>query len=302
MPDLHNQIPLSPCVLVLKTPVAARGWMAGRIGHATPGLAGQVKAAAHEQEKTLRAIEKTLAKHGIEPRRLSVDALDPEAGQAIASARLVVTVGGDGTLLQTSQWVTGGMILGVNSAPRSSVGHLALARREDFSQIFGRIARGELQPIPVTRLAVDLDGKPLLPALNDVLLTHASPAATSRYRLTLGDYSEEHRSSGLWISTATGSTAGIRSAGGRPMPLRSHRLQFRARELYREAGGPANLASGYLPPGSELAVESAMEQGFLFLDGSRRATPFPFGARAVFRAAPEPLLLFADPARWRRSP
>ena len=299
MPDLHDQIPLSPCVLVLKTPVAARGWMAGRIGHATPGLAGQVKEAAREQERTLRAIEKTLAKHRIEPQRLSVDALDPEAGQAIASARLVVTVGGDGTLLSVSQWVTGGMMLGVNSAPRSSVGHLALARRESFAQIFGQIARGELQPIPVTRLSVDLDGQTLRPALNDVLLTHASPAATSRYRLTLGGYSEEHRSSGLWISTATGSTAGIRSAGGRPMPLRSRRLQFRARELYREAGGPGNLASGYLPPGSELAVESAMEQGFLFLDGSRRATPFPFGARAVFRAAPEPLLLFADPARWR---
>lgn len=293
-------MPLSPCVLVLKTPVAAREWMAGRIDHATPGLAGQVKAAAREQERTLLAIEKALAGHGIEPRRLSVDALDAAAGEALAAARLVVTVGGDGTLLSASQWVTEGAILGVNSAPRSSVGHLALARREDFSRILGRIADGELQPIPVTRLAVELDGQPLRPALNDVLLTHASPAATSRYRLTLGRSSEEHRSSGLWVSTATGSTAGIRSAGGRSMPLRSRRLQFRARELYREAGGSADLDSGYLPPGGELAVESAMEQGFLFLDGSRRATPFPFGARAVFQASPEPLLLFADPGRWRR--
>jgi NAD+ kinase len=291
--------PLSPCILVLKTPVAARRWMAGRIDHATPGLAGQVKAAAREQERTLLTIEKTLAKHGIEPLRLSVDALGPEAEKALAAASLVVTVGGDGTLLYISQWVNGGAILGVNSAPKSSVGHLALSRRESFPSILGRIASGELQPIPVTRLAVELDGQILRPALNDVLLTHASPAATSRYRLTLGDHSEEHRSSGLWVSTATGSTAGIRSAGGRSMPLRSRRLQFRARELYREAGGPADLASGYMPPGGELAVESAMEQGFLFLDGSRRATPFPFGARAVFKAAPEPLLLFADPERWR---
>ena len=35
------------------------------------------------------------------------------------------------------------------------------------------------------------------------------------------------------------------------------------------------------------------------LDGARMAIPFPFGARAVFRAAPEPLLLYADPGRWR---
>lgn len=292
-------MPLSPCVLVVKTPVATREWMAGRIDHATPGLAGQVKAAAKEQERTLLAVEKALARHGVEPLRLSVDALDPKAGKALAAARLVVTVGGDGTLLYTSQWVTGGTILGVNSAPRSSIGHLALARREDFSPLLERIAGGTLQPIPVTRLAVELDGESLGPALNDVLLTHASPAATSRYRLTLESLSEEHRSSGLWIATATGSTAGIRSAGGRRMPLRSRRLQFRARELYREGSSPARLASGFLSPDEELAVESAMEQGNLFLDGARRSVRFPFGARAVFRVAPEPLLLYADPGRWR---
>lgn len=291
---------LSPCVLVVKTPVATRKRVAGRLAHVRPALAGQVEDAAREQDRTLAAVEEALARHGIKPLRLSVDAFHEKAGQALAAASLVISIGGDGTLLAASQWVTGALVLGVNSAPQASIGHLALARRETFAGILERIADGTLQPVPVTRLAVELEGYPgLRPALNDVLLTHASPAATSRYRLTLKDYSEEHRSSGLWISTATGSTAGIRSAGGRPMPLRSRRLQFRARELYREAGGPANLASGFLPPGTELAVESSMEHGSLFLDGSRREYAFPFGARAVFRAAPEPLRLFADPGRWR---
>ena len=86
-----------------------------------------------------------------------------------------------------------------------------------------------LHPTPVTRLAIDLEGRRLQPALNDVLVAHVQPAATSRYRLTLGRRSEEHRSSGLWVATAAGSTAGIRSAGGRPMPLTSRRIQFRAR-------------------------------------------------------------------------
>jgi NAD+ kinase len=298
VPDSHDQVPLSPCVLVLKRPVASRERMAGRLARATPALAGQVTEAASEQERTLLAVEQALSKHGVEPLRISADALDRKAGRALAAARLVVTVGGDGTLLAASQWVTGAAILGVNSAPGSSIGHLALARRADFAGILARIAHGTLHPVPVTRLAVELDGRLLPPALNDVLLTHARPAATSRYRLSFGGHSEEHRSSGLWISTATGSTAGIRSAGGRPMPLRSHRLQFRARELYREGSGSAYLASGFLPPGGELAVESEMEQGFLFLDGARRASRFPFGARALFRAAQEPLLLFADPKRW----
>jgi len=283
---------------VLKTPVAARERMAGRLAKSRPALAGQVEDAAREQERTLLEVEAALAKRGVEPLRISVDALDGKAERALEAARLVITIGGDGTLLAASQWVTGAALLGVNSAPRSSIGHLALARRTDFARIFERIAKGTLQPLHVTRLAVELDGKPLRPALNDVLLTHARPAATSRYRLSLGGRSEEHRSSGLWIATATGSTAGLRSAGGRPMPLRSRRIQFRARELYREGSGSALLASGFLPPGGELAVESSMEQGWLFLDGSRREVPFPFGARALFRAAPEPLRLFADPARW----
>ena len=50
--------------------------------------------------------------------------------------------------------------------------------------------------------------------------------------------------------------------------------------------------------GRELIVESAMEAGWLFVDGARLAIRFPFGARATFRAAEQPLLLFADPARW----
>jgi NAD+ kinase len=285
---------------VIKTPVADRGWMAGRIGHATPSLAGQVTAAADEQERTLQTVGEALSGYGVEPLRISADTLDRKAGKALAAARLVITVGGDGTLLAASQWVTGAHLLGVNSAPGSSIGHLALTKRADFAEALADIASGALQPLQVTRLAVEVDGRRLRPALNDVLLTHARPAATSRYRLTVSDASEEHRSSGLWISTATGSTAGIRSAGGHAMPLRSRRIQFRARELYREAGGTFNLASGYLSPGSELAVESEMEQGFLFLDGARRAKRFPFGTRAIFRAAPEPLFLYAAPERWTK--
>jgi len=83
------------------------------------------------------------------------------------------------------------------------------------------------------------------------------------------------------------------------MPLVTRRLQFRARELYRARGRRAAvLESGFVEDGQELVVESAMEAGWLFVDGAREATRFPFGTRATFRAAEQPLLLFADPARW----
>src|SRR5436305_1678553 len=128
---------------------------------------------------------------------------------------------------------------------------------------------------------------------------HEQPAATSRYRLHLGKLAEEHRSSGLWVATAAGSTAEIRSAGGQPMPLDARRLQFRARELYRPRDSkPAVLECGFVEAGQELVVESAMEAGWLYVDGARLATRFPFGCHAIFRVAEQPLLLFADSARW----
>lgn len=292
------EIPLSPCAVVVKTPMLARPGSAARLAKSGRQVARTVAPAAAEHERTLATLVAALARHGVEP--VVLDVIPDEAFRAaVARARFVVSVGGDGTLLTASHFVASGTLLGVNSAPRDSVGYLALAQRATIPKTIDAIASGRLRPVPVTRLGVTLDGAALPePALNDVLVAHQHPAATSRYLVRLGRQSETHRSSGLWVSTPAGSTAGIRSSGGAVMPLRSRRLQFRARELYRRAGVGFRLASGFLAPGAELVVESQMESGWLSLDGSRVSYRFPFGARAEFRALREPLHLFADPWRW----
>jgi NAD+ kinase len=285
--------------VVVKTPVASREGVTDRLARSGRRLAGGVEDAALEQERTLAALQEALAQRGVTPVTVSIDAVDARARRALAGARLVISVGGDGTLLAVSHWITRAALLGVNSAPRSSVGYLTLTRRATLARILASIERGTLLPLAIARIEVELEGRRLTPALNDVLVAHEQPAATSRYRLRLGRRAEDHRSSGLWVATAAGSTAGIRSAGGEEMPLGSRRLQFRARELYRARGHrAASLESGFVEEGRELIVESAMEAGWLFVDGARLAIRFPFGARATFRAAEQPLLLFADPARW----
>ncbi|HEX4959458.1 MAG TPA: NAD(+) kinase [Thermoanaerobaculia bacterium] len=290
---------LSPCVVVVKTPVLSRSGEPARLAEAGKASAQHLVAAARKHEESLAAVLATLAGHGIAYRQMQVEALGAAEREAIVAARLVISVGGDGTLLTASHWVRGGLLLGVNSAPGDSVGFFSLATGESFAAILDRIAKLELRPLSVARLAVTLDGKLLAePALNDVLAVHAHPAATSRYLLRAGDRDEEHRSSGLWIAGPAGSTAGIASAGGHRMPLRSRRLQFRARELYHAPGRMYALASGFVEAGKTLLVESRMEDGWLFLDGARTSYPFPFGARAELRIAEAPLRLFADPARW----
>ncbi|MES1210744.1 MAG: NAD(+)/NADH kinase, partial [Acidobacteriota bacterium] len=187
---------LSPCVVVVKTPVAVRDGMADRLVESGRPLALEVTGAAHEHERTLAVLYQTLAELGVEPFVVSVDALDARARRAIGRARLVITAGGDGTLLSASQWVSGAAVLGINSAPSSSVGYLSVARRATIARTLARIDRGTLVPQAVTRLEVEIGGKILPPALNDVLIAHDRPAATSRYRLFFGRKSERHRSSG----------------------------------------------------------------------------------------------------------
>jgi NAD+ kinase len=298
VPNLETGTPLAPCVVVVKTPMLARPGSAARLAKSGRQVARTVVPAAAEHDRTLAALLTALARHGAEP--LVIDVNPGEAARAaLARARFVVSVGGDGTLLTASHYVKSGTLLGVNSAPRDSVGYLALAQRATIPRTLDAIVSGRLRPVPVARLSVTVDGVTLPePALNDVLFAHQHPAATSRYLVRLGRLSETHRSSGLWVSTAAGSTAGIRSSGGAVMPLRSRRLQFRARELYRRTGVDFRLAGGFLAPGAELAVESQMEAGWLYVDGSRVSHRFPFGARAELRVMREPLLLFADPERW----
>ena len=85
------------------------------------------------------------------------------------------------------------------------------------------------------------------------------------------------------------------------MPLRSRRLQYRVRELYREPARRYRLAAGFVAAGHSLVVDSKMESGFVFIDGARTAYRFGFGARLEVRVSERPLRLFADPSRWASS-
>jgi|CXWL01.1.fsa_nt_gi NAD+ kinase len=294
-------VAIAPCVVVAKIPVVARSGAAAEVAASGRQVARNLLPAAAEHERTLAAVLAALRDRGVEPLVTSV-VVEPAARAAIRAARLVVSVGGDGTLLSASHHVTEAALLGVNSAPADSIGYLTGTRRDDFAATLDAIIGGR-QPLLVARIATRLEGRLLAePALNDVLIAHEHPAATSRYLLRLGAAAEEQRSSGLWVATAAGSTAGIRSSGGRVMPVRSSRLQFRARELLRQRPGSGAavfaLARGFVPADAALVVESQMDAGWLFVDGSRTSYPFPFGARAELAVAPEPLRLFADPRRW----
>jgi NAD+ kinase len=137
--------------------------------------------------------------------------------------------------------------------------------------------------------------------LNDALYCHESPAATSRYILEYAGDQERQMSSGVWIGPAAGSTAAIRSAGGKVLPTGSQKIQFVIREPYRGVDNKYRLVKGMVPPGEELKITSRMTKGRIFLDGTQKVYSIGIGDRIRMTLSDEPLTLLGLDRRNERS-
>lgn len=203
---------------------------------------------------------------------------------------LVVTVGGDGTFLSASAQTEDELMIGINSNPKVSVGRFCTATRKDFGSILLAAMNGRCPIRRLHRMDLFLNGKFTgIRALNDLLICHVSPPAMSHYRLTLGNRTEEQHSSGVWVATAAGSTGAIQSAGGRHLPLGSDRLEYQPRELYIKHKRAYRLKGGVLRPGASLVFHSKMEEGRIFIDGTRAQLPFCHGDVLEVRRSTHPL-------------
>jgi NAD+ kinase len=208
--------------------------------------------------------------------------------------RLIITVGGDGTLLDASSRITNAWTLGVNSDPSRSVGFLCAANGETFAHTLDRVLDGDLRPSPVTRLRVEIDGHAKSPVLNDVLVTHKNPAATTQLVLKHDGHAEKFKSSGVWISGPAGSTAAMASAGGFIQDLDDPRIQVKVREPFWADGPRPRLLSFFIEPGEALEVESRIRAGAVYLDGPHKRHQFPIGAHLTVSADAPPLWLIAN--------
>jgi len=250
-------------------------------------IAARRALARDEHAATVASIRAAVSRNGR-------DALvcDHATAESLAAAELVVSVGGDGTFL--ARLVTDQPVLGVNSSPSTSTGHYCAAAAADFPEQLDAILAGALVPTPLVRIAASVDGRPLpLASLNDVLFANVSPVASTRYALRLGDETELQLSSGLWVATASGSTAAMRSAGGDVMALDDTRLQYLVREPCPDASGGPRLCHGYRA--DAIALVSRSDRNALFLDGDERPWPVPLGAVARLTPAALPLLVYGYP-------
>ncbi len=205
---------------------------------------------------------------------------------------LAISVGGDGTLLDSCHHLHTIPILGVNSDPQRSVARFSGCVAEDFHPLLAAYLAGKLKPVAVPRIEFSINGK-VHPwrVLNDILISTLSPAGTSRYMLKIGADIEEQMSSGIWVSTAAGSTAANASAGGKTLPATAKKFQYVVREVYQRKFGHRRHIKGILSQGQTLEIISYMKDGRIFVDGSNRIVPFGLGDRLKIGLSRAPMKL-----------
>lgn len=192
---------------------------------------------------------------------------------------LVVAVGGDGTVLDLSHRIGETPLLAINSDPLKSVGYFCAGSAEDFPALLSRVADDGWKPSRLMRFFVAINGQAWQwPILNDILVAHANPAAVTSVLMRVGELeAEAQRSSGIWISTAAGSTAAMRSAGGYVMPLESRDIQYLVREPCPPIVGAYRHTKGIRAITDRFEITSRMEEGQVYLDGPHEVVPFKLG-------------------------
>jgi NAD+ kinase len=206
---------------------------------------------------------------------------------------LVVTLGGDGTLLWSSHLVGPGTpMVAINSAPVTSVGYFCAGTGADVGSILKQALAGQLRKTRLHRMQVEIDRKIVSKRiLNDVLFCHECPAAASRYVLRHGRKREEQLSSGIWVGPAAGSTAAQRSAGGRVLAPGSRKIQYVVREPYHGLGEPMRLTRGLVAPDQALVLKSKIREGMLYMDGHNKTVAVDIGREVRLSCSDEPLTL-----------
>ncbi|CAM9787192.1 unnamed protein product [Ectocarpus fasciculatus] len=265
------------------------------------------------------SVERVLTRHKSEYALVGREELDR---QHISKVDLVISVGGDGTVLSASHFLGDNIpLVGVNSDPnraeemisttkktdeRRSFGALCMCTALDVEEMLPKVLLREMEPQRRTRLQTSIKSTftetKLPPTLNDLLLTNPNPAAVSRFRLGLvpaeGASAREWFnvwSSGMWVCTATGSTAAMKAAGGQPMAPDSSDLQYMVREHMVETHMEhlRSKGQGIVPQGSKIEIRWNSKDGFVYIDGEHSVHSVQLGDELRMSANAPPLYLYS---------
>lgn len=189
----------------------------------------------------------------------------------IKNKDIILTVGGDGTFLKTAQFVDETPMLGICSNMKLNEGFFTRACSPDVNQKIKALLEGNHKIIKLTRLEATINKRTKLPlALNEIFIGDREPYHTARYTIQVGRKKEYQKSSGVIISTASGSSAWAKSAGGASLPLLSKKYQYVVREPYSGRLTKPRLLKGILNPKQTLRIHSHIYEGIAVVDSQAK--------------------------------
>jgi NAD+ kinase len=255
-----------------------------------------------EHQATVSGVFAHFRSKGIETERLSVTALPAK----FSPSDLIVTIGGDGTYLSAAARALDTPVVLIRSSDKS-LGHFAAANWETFPDVLDDILSGKSKPMRLVRMSVTVqrliceDDKTRTeettlehPVLNEVFVHNGGALAS--YVVEIGSNSELQNSSGFLVGTPAGSTAVLRSAGGKLIPVTSEVFEYVTNLPYLRPGQQRyNLLRGIVDGASEISLVSRMQHGKIDVDGKHIVIDFKIGDRVVLKRHKHDLQTWVDP-------
>ncbi|MCU0860393.1 MAG: NAD(+)/NADH kinase [Thermoplasmata archaeon] len=214
---------------------------------------------------------------------------------------LIISVGGDGTVLNSSQYVMDRTPMLTVRSDRKSAGVLCMVDAQDFERAIDRIIEDEFEVQDWTRVEGRFGSRRLF-ALNEVFVGARHSPSMARYEIAHDGRTESQMSSGVVITTGTGSTgwyANIPGSGG-SFPRTAKELRFIVRE--HNLAGDYRLTEGTIEQGGSLTVRSKMNvDGCISFDGDYGKRMFEFKRGSLLRVKAARLPVRVVSVNGRRS-
>lgn len=130
---------------------------------------------------------------------------------------IIITLGGDGTFINSCAKIQSQKIIGINSEPRKSIGGLAKFVPNDIISLCTKIAHDQLKIDHWDRLSAKINGQKLdFWAINEILISKSNIYQTSKLHIKVQDQQGFCYGNGIIVATQRGSTAFYHSASGLP--------------------------------------------------------------------------------------
>jgi NAD kinase len=195
---------------------------------------------------------------------------------------LIVVIGQDGLVANTAKYSKGIPIVAVNPDKERYDGVLLPFDTSNFVSGVNNVLNKSFHQKTVRFAEATLnDGQRLL-AFNDLFIG-ASSHVSARYKISFGNNTEEHSSSGLIVSTQAGSTGwlssifnmayGVAGMFDKNLKLKRPKLEntdllFAVREPFQSVRTQIGITTGILKGRNSLTIESLMpNNGVIFSDG-----------------------------------